>query len=246
MKKRPLSIRILATLFLLSPIGLLIELMYLYEIPIAYWTKVFYFEFWTWQIFAFVILTPLTGLLILTARKWAFMALVAFTILILVNNAAVWLSGLAMKGTAWRVTLTAGILALVLIELRKEFYAPYFNPRLRWWEQAHRYATDKIRLLVEESETRSPLFEASSFDVSDSGVYVVSENEVKIGDVFALEIMLPGDKSDTVSAEVVWIHGGNDSNPKGFGCRFLDMDRYFKKEIRSAVAVLRADLKQDR
>jgi Tfp pilus assembly protein PilZ len=243
MKKRPLSIRILAALFLLSPLGVLAELMYLYRIPFAYWTKVFYHELWTWQIFAFVIVTPLVGLCVWTVHRWAYPVLLAFSGLILVNNLAVWLSGLGMTSVIERALLMIGLFALVLVEVRKEFKAPYFNPRLRWWEQAHRYATDRVRVIVRAFDSQAELFEAHSFDVSATGLYAVTEREVKIGDRLKLDVILPGGRQHTLSGEVVWIHGGSDRNPQGFGCRFAKLDRGFRRELREAVAELHAGMK---
>jgi hypothetical protein len=219
-------------------------MVYFYHIPLAKWYVVFTIpELWNWQALAFAILTPLIGLCVWTVHRWAYLALIAFTALVLVNNIVVGASGRGVANLAEQLALFAGLALLILIEVRKEFYAPYFNPRLRWWEQAQRYLTDRIRVRVKEFGTNSVLFEANSFDISATGIYVVSGHPVKPGDVFGMDVHLPGGKKSYVTGEVVWMHGGNDRNPQGFGCRFTAMDRHFKAEIRSAIRALHAGIR---
>jgi hypothetical protein len=243
MKKRPLSIRLLSLLFLLAPIGFMAELIYLYDIPLKRWDAVFSPEIWTWQVVAIVIITPLVGLCIWTTRRWAYFVLLTYSGLILVNNIAVWLSGKAMSGILERLVLLAGLAVLLFTELRKQFYAPYFNPRLRWWEQAIRYSTDRIHIVVREFGKGTELFQANSFDVSETGIYIVSDREVKIGDMFSMDVVLPGNKMSHASGEVVWTHVGDNRYPRGFGCRFTTTGRHFKTEVRDAVRALNATMK---
>src|SRR5512145_586159 len=110
MKKRPFSIKLLSALFLLSPLGVLAELIYFYKIPIVHWTRAFMPELWTWQVIAFVVLTPFMGLVVWTVHRWAYIALIAFSALILVNNLAVWISGLGMSDLATRIILSVGLI----------------------------------------------------------------------------------------------------------------------------------------
>ena len=148
-----------------------------------------------------------------------------------------------MSGTADRVVILGGLAALMLTELRKEFYAPYFNPRLRWWEQARRYSTDRILVFVKEFGTGVDLFQAASFDVSATGIYIVSDRAVKIGDAFALEVVLPGDIRSHATGEVVWAHPGGGGNPPGFGCRFTATSGQFKADLSRAIRALQAAIK---
>ena len=243
LKKRPLSIKLLAALFLLSPLGLLAQIIYFYEIPLRYWTVAFAPEIWTWQTIACAVLTPIIGLCIWTVHRWAYVVLVAFFALVIVNNVVVAISGLGLWDSGAQIVLGLGFILLVLSCVRREFYAPYFNPRLRWWENAHRYATDRLRILMKSFGKNELLFEAKSFDVSATGLYVLSDHEVRIGDVFGMDIILPNGKVSHASGEVVWRHGSKDDNPLGFGCRFTTTSRDFESELRVALRELGANMK---
>jgi Tfp pilus assembly protein PilZ len=243
MKKRPLSIKLLATLFLLSPIGIVAEILYFYKIPLSHWQLAFLPEIWTWQVVACVVLTPLMGLCVWTVHSWAYVALIAFFTLVLVNDIAVVISGSSLWDLTGHIVLGGGFVLLVLIAIRKEFYAPYFNPRLRWWENAHRYVTDRIRILVKDCDSGEVVYEAKSFDISETGIFVATEHEARIGTCFSMDILFPNGATAQASGEIVWIHGGSDQNPPGFGCRFASTSPRFKAELRSAIRELNAAMK---
>jgi hypothetical protein len=243
MKKRPWTIKLVTLLFLLSPLGLLAQLAYFYRIPPSHMHLLFLPEIWTPQVLAWAILSPLMGLCVWTVHRWAYYALIGFFALLLANNLAVWMSGRGLWDSAARIVLGSGLVLLVMLVIRRNFFAPFFNPRLRWWENAHRYATDRLRILVKSFGSNALLFEAKSFDISTTGLYVVSGHEVKIGDVFGMDVLLPGGGMVHASGEVVWHHDSSEGQPQGFGCRFTTMSRDFKAEIRGVIRALNATMK---
>jgi Tfp pilus assembly protein PilZ len=245
MRNRPLSIKLLALAFILSPVGVVAEILWLYRVHPEHWYYIFLTpELWTAQVWAMLILTPLVGVAVWTTRKWGYYALVVYTGLIVVNNIAVWASGFALSGLIERAILTVGLAVLVFVELRKQFMAPYFNPRLRWWAQARRYLTDRFHIVVKDRGSGAPLFQADSFDVSETGIYLTTDHAAKIGEDYQLDVMLPGDRHVPAVGEVVWVHGGSDSNPPGFGCRFKGLRAPQRRAIRHAVRDLRASMQR--
>ncbi len=244
MRNRPLSLRLLAVALMLSPLGILIELYLLYEIKPAYWYCVFNPLIWTPQVVIVTIITPLVGLIVWRAHRWSYFVLVGFSGLILINNIIVWASGHARSGIFTRILFSLGLVALTALEMRKEFAAPYFNPRLRWWEQAHRYMTDRFHVWVREPGGGEILFQADSFDISENGLYVVSERSVTIGETFSLDIRLPNGRLLSTEAKTVWVYTGGGVNPPGFGCHFLAPNKIFRREMRAALRQLRAAVRR--
>lgn len=251
MKKRPFTIRFITLLFILSPLGIIAELIFLYDIPWSLWYLVFNSGIWNWQVLTLTIVTPLLGLALWTVHRWAYWCLVGFTMLIAVNNVVLWIINRGLSSQAWqRILFVIFILVFLLLILRKEFQAPYFNPRLRWWEQAQRYWPGAVKVVFNRFGTDEHLFEATLFDISVSGIFAVSDWFVSTGDMFGVDIILPEDRRLHASAEVVRVVRsavGTDSHrstPAGFGCRFSSVERHFNKEISQALARLKAELRK--
>ncbi len=96
---------------------------------------------------------------------------------------------------------------------------------------------------VKDFETDASIFEARSFDVSATGLYVASDHEVKIGDLFKMEVELPRDRTFYATGDVVWVNCGSSRNPRGFGCHFRTIDPRFKAALRATVRELNAAMK---
>ena len=250
MKKRPLSIRLISLLFMLSPLGIIAELIFLYDIPLGLWYLVFNPGIWNWQVITLTILTPLIGVALWTVQRWAYYCLLAFSVLILANNLSLWIINRGLSNQAWqRILFILLILGFVLIILRKDFQAPYFNPRLRWWEQAHRYCPGAFKVTFFRFGTVEKLFEATLFDISATGIFVVSDWPLAIGDMFGVDVSLSDGQALHASAEVVRITRTSDSTANatkqsGFGCRFSSVERNFDREIRKALSHMKAELRK--
>ncbi|MDP3179972.1 MAG: PilZ domain-containing protein, partial [Spirochaetaceae bacterium] len=76
-----------------------------------------------------------------------------------------------------------------------------------------------------------------------TGIYVATDREVGLGTCLALDIAFPNGEKASVPGEVVWIHGGSDKNPPGFGCRFTCAGKHFKTEIARAIRGLHAAMR---
>ena len=251
MKNRPLTIRIVSLLFILSPLGIIGELIFLYAIPLPMWYLVFNPGIWNWQVVSLTIITPLLGLAVWTVHRWAYWTLVGFSGLVLINNIVLWIFGRSLSSQAWqRVLFVLLILAFVLLILRKDFAAPYFNPRMRWWEQARRYCPGAFKVIFRRFGSDEQLFEATLFDISETGIYVVGQPMAKIGDMFGVDIELSGGRILHASAEVVRVAvagdpvSQGDQDKAGFGCRFSSVERNFSSEVRKTLKEMRAAIRK--
>jgi len=113
--------------------------------------------------------------------------------------------------------------------LQKHVTAPYFNPRLRWWERDPRH---RIHLGVKffvDRQTRA----GHLLDISPGGCFTDLEAELRVGE--EIEIRMQMIQFDfTMRAKVIW----NSSNPKGYGLMFMGMTRRHRKEIDRIIAYL--------
>ncbi len=101
--------------------------------------------------------------------------------------------------------------------LFSEVRAPYFNPRLRWWERNQRYR-NAIQILIEGKEFKL-------FDISVKGLFIVDPEAArrKIGDKLVAHISF-SDELASLKIEVIRVHLGGGEYPAGYGARFLSMD----------------------
>jgi len=244
MKKRPLVVRIVALAFFLSPLFIISQLLMLYNIPFEQCLYVFTPQIWSWQIILVMISTPLVGFAVWSVRRWGYIVLLVYAGLMLTNNIILYVSNLAASSLAQRLLLNAGIIALILVFQRKEVNAPYFNPNLRWWEQAKRFIAPPLRVFVKTFGKNEVLFEAASFDISETGIFIASDRSVTVGDVFGIDIDVTTDLTIHASGEVVWVHNSADKLPKGFGFKFLAVDRAFRIHLKTSLRELQAHMRK--
>lgn len=108
--------------------------------------------------------------------------------------------------------------------LFSEIRAPYFNPRLRWWERYPRYR-DAIHVIIEGKEFKL-------FDISSKGLFVVDIDapKRKVGDRLVAHVGI-GDEIASLRMEVIRVHVGGGEYPAGFGARFLSMDSQARRAV---------------
>jgi len=243
MKKRPWMIRILAFLYFVSPVLLILELMWIYNIRFERIALVTYFI--NWHVFLMMVLTPIVGYGIWTVKKWGYYLLLAHSVLLIFNNIVLYAANRTDVPVWAVVTFSLLLVGVIILFVRKEVYAPYFNPSLRWWEQAVRYYYDKMKIIVKKQGTETAIFEAKSFDVSETGAFVVYDKKVSIGDKFSLELVLADRSMLYTDGEVVWVNKAKrNDNPAGFGCRFINPNSLFRKRIRFHMMDIGAKIKE--
>ena len=114
----------------------------------------------------------------------------AHSVFLIINNIVLFLNKSTGLPGYIIVIFNALLLALIVVFVRKEVYSPYFNPNIRWWEQATRFYYDNMRIIVKVFEKDTKLFEATTFDVSETGAFIATDYSVNTGDKFSLEIHL--------------------------------------------------------
>ncbi len=240
MKKRPLVIRVLSYLYFAAPIFIILEIMLSYGVgPIRA------FAFINWHAAFMMLLTPIVGYGIWSVTKWGYYLLLGHSVFLIFNNIVLYAVN-ATPVPLWVVlTFNVLLLGVIVTFVRKEVHAPYFNPRLRWWEQAARYYYDKMRIIVKKVGTDKTIFEAKSFDISETGAFVVASNKVAVGDKFSLELVLADKSMLYTDGEVVWVNKPKKTdNPAGFGCKFMNHNNLFRKRIRFHLMDINAKMKE--
>ena len=237
MKKRPLSVLILSYLYFASPVLVLIYLMLTDNMA----------QVLNWRMLSLMVFTPVVGYGIWTIRVWGYFLLIAHSLLLITSNMVSYMMGGTILPLWFISAVSVLSLGVIILFVRKEVRAPYFNPKVRWWKSASRYYYRDMKVLVKEYNSDKLLFEANSFDLSETGVFVSTDRAVNIGDKYSFELILVSNSTLYTDGEVVWANPKNRSMfPKGFGCWFIEPNGLFRKRIRYHLRDIRAKMREIR
>jgi len=225
MKRRPLPIVIISIFYFLEPVGNLAQAAYINNVPFFGSQGILAHLLWSdWIILA---LFPIVGIGIFMVRKWGWYLLLAFSALLIFYNILVY------KYLNPNYSLEVVILFILVISvtsgffLRKSVYAPYFNPRLRWWEIAVRYRVPLATTLA----TNKGAVDCKTVDISETGCFIEYEELLGLGSMVMLEFHCNGMNIDCMG-KVVNHRAGEGEEHHGYGIMFQAVPPEMKKRIR--------------
>ncbi len=213
MKKRPMVAKVIGVMLILSPIYYYLEAYSLYHFSLFDFAA--YVRSVGWLVFVPIALTPIIGALVLWFRPTSWYIIVAFMLGTIVVNV---LSHVLMRPEgapfALRTVLmsSTGLICAWLF-LRRELRTPYFNPRLRWWENAARHPI-QLRVQIQGR----PSSQHHTFDLSRTGCFLMGDEKFTLGERLELLVSIE-DESVRLTGSVVWISDGV-AHPRGVGIRF--------------------------
>jgi|GEM_PF-1819114 len=237
MKKRPLAITIIALLLFLSPFWIL------GQIAMSTWMQLgslkYMHRFISSHALALCLFSPVVGYGVYKVRKWGFYLIIAFAGAAVLNNLVLVYQDKTVFPFWIILILNIAVFFVIIVLADREINAPYFNPSLRWWEQAKRYFCKSLQINILGPD-KEIVDSVGSFDISETGAYMVSGNPFSIGDTLDLAIDLCIEKRIYVKAEVVWENkGGEEHIPPGYGLKFISPSKSFIKEIRADIREIR-------
>jgi len=125
------------------------------------------------------------------------------------------------------------VLLPAVVFLRREIRRPYFYPRLRWWEQ-HPRLRERLRVRLSWNEY---VFSEATYDLSPDGIFVETKNLNDVAVGYFFNILLEFEDRDAARAPiriqgiVVWISFEANTNPSGYGIKFLGLANSERKRI---------------
>lgn len=221
--RKPVSIVLIGLVYLLSPVLNLVQIAWVTHLPLTgpvnLWTTLAPAD---WVV---LLAFPVVGWGMLSVRRWGWVAFVTFTVFLIgYNSYAFWVNRVYDLGIV--VVYNAALAAVAFVFFRRHLRAPYFNPRLRWWNTDPRYhVTLKAKLTVEGGAC-----EAEILDVSSSGIFLSSCADIEVGQVHRVTIEAYG-LAFPVQGKVMRRSAPNDPRP-GFGLMFERLDAQSRYEVR--------------
>lgn len=240
-KQKPLLIEIFALIYLLNPIGNLISVIYLnttnspmhnFKTLLALASQgnviiILNIIFWLSAL-------PLSyGLF--KVRLWAWYYFLVHSIGMVI---------LSLFGSDFKIHFSFATIVNVLFLIpigyfiSNEIRTPYFNPRVRWWEQSKRFIHD-LKIIIEGKEYET-------YDISQTGVFIKSdvEGEFNIGELAQMTLIIE-DKTINCFSEIRWVNNDKTKYPKGYGVKFEKIARKDRQIIKDFIKLLQKVGKQE-
>lgn len=237
MKKRPLSIIIIALIYLFEPVGNLIQAAYVNKLPLVGANSILSHLIWSdWIILG---LFPVVAVGVFMVRKWGWYLFVAFSVLLISYNLYVYLYLNPNYQLHTVLLFILIVTAMSAVFFRKHVYAPYFNPRLRWWEVASRYNIAlNTKILTNDTALTCRLS-----DISASGCFVDYAGELSVGDSIMLIIQCSGDEIKCMGKIV---RKSTKTGNSGYGIYFQTIPKETRLKIKRLIKTLESHGGKDR
>jgi hypothetical protein len=227
MRNRPKPVLLLAafiwSITIAIPLQIAFSYNYSFEDWQAFWLNISQFNK------LIVVLGFLAGALIFQGSKWALGALSLFSILIFWNNYFVGSFGLDHSLTVTTISsiafaiITATILSLGAFRI-------LIDSSSKPWKIQKRL---QVQRPVQITPILGKSFEASTFDISASGVFVESTKRLKVGEIVDLQILINERDVIACSAKVIRKANGKDRYPHGFGMHFEYIEPQDRQKLQS-------------
>ncbi len=229
-KKKPIVIEVFALLYLLNPIGNLLFVWFLnsqYSFPqilsmllelLRRGNVIFILMLLFW-----LSAIPLSiGLY--RVRLWAWYYFIFHSVGMFVLS----MFGSGQFRLSYATFINAIFLLPIGVFISKSIRVPYFNPRVRWWEQSARFLHDvKIRINGKASQT---------YDLSEDGAFIKDDNAggLSIGELLPVELDL-GTTVISCHADIRWINLKSTKYPVGYGIKFEKIGGKDRLSIRNYI-----------
>jgi hypothetical protein len=226
MNKKPLVIIMFSIIYLFSPLFIILQAAFIHNIPILGFNNIFNFLLASDKLI--LLIYPVCAVSIFFVKKWGWYLFIVLSIVLIGYNIGVYLLNPRyniLMIIFYNVVLTcsAGVF------FRKNVIAPYFNPRLRWWENDERYHID----LFAEIHVLTEVDKADILDISVSGCFITPSVRLLLGEVYQITLNWIK-KSILVKAKVMRISSAKEIY-RGYGIMFMDLDESEKSFIREII-----------
>jgi hypothetical protein len=231
-KKRPLSITLVAAAYILAPVLMPLQVLLYREDRTQKW---FLLEP-SLNAVIVMVTSVIVGVGIYSVHKWGWYFFLAHAVGVVINN---FLIHQRYPPYPLELMVVSNIVLLSLVGyfVWSNVRAPYFNPRLRWWEPKERVRAQY------NAAIKGPFGEMTgeTLDFSESGAFVkLNHDQIAIGSTVQLRLDFASQKVSS-DAEVVWKADAQGDRPKGVGLKYINMSRADQKALRQLIEKLKAD-----
>lgn len=227
--RKPVSIVLISLYYLVSPVLNLVQIELITHLPLTGPVNL-------WSVlgpsdWAVLLAFPVVGVGMLSVRRWGWVAFITFTVFLIAYNTYAFITNRAYD-LAVVVLYNVTLAAVTFVFFRKHLRAPYFNPRLRWWNTDPRF---QVRLDA-HVEVDDATCHAEILDLSLSGLFLSICSDIEVGQVLNVRIDAYG-LQFPVRGKVMRKSAPNDPRP-GFGLMFERVESSSRYEMQVLLARL--------
>ncbi len=246
MKKRPLALTIIALLHFLHPPYFVLQFMFSQDIPLTHFFSIAKAIYWpiTEQPNAVILslVSIIVGIGLLRVRTWAYWLFFAYaihTILFTIFD-VIQLNESGVFSPYLRFPIIILTLGASFYFIQKHVRSPYFNPSLRWWENAPRFKVNDLNVTI--SIDGKPVLCDEVYDLSKGGLFVVSNSQLVLGKTYHASFKLLDEVPISSEGSVVWVCNKVKNHPDGFGFMFKGMTPHCKRQLKAYLRSLNREL----
>ncbi len=234
MRAKPLSIYILAMVFVAVAISVPLQVIALYDYKLDQYNLILAnISTQNWFMIGMLVLS---SVLMLLVSKLALGAVAILTATVIWNNFLVGHYG----GDFNMVTASfasVGFVVLTSTCLYMGAFKVLINRKMQWWKTARRY---NLHYPVTIRPLKGYALQTKTFDISKSGIFVACDSEsiqdLKDGEFVSVHLTFDTVKSLKCEAQVVRKVNENGRYPNGLGIEFKDMDSRNRAILRSELS----------
>ena len=228
--KRPVSIIIFTVVMFIVPVFTIIANAYINMLPL--WGDGNIFTRMRTSDILILLVYPAAAVGVLTVTRpgwWVFVlsaaGIAVYNIVAFINNPMISIIGMLVFNVS--LFVVAGFF------FRKHIIAPYFNPRLRWWEQASRYDID-LGVSIEYGDS----YEIGYLeDISLGGCFIRISEKLDSGSIYPLRMSLGNEVTISVKGKVMRTVNDDCSLP-GYGVMFVSQSETEKEGLENMISGL--------
>jgi c-di-GMP-binding flagellar brake protein YcgR len=230
MVKRPFTIILISLIYLFSPFLVILQAAVVNRVPIVGYHSVFSLFLVSDIIVLFIYMVCAVS--VFFVRKWGWYTFISSSLFLISYNFVT----LALNPRNSLISIIAYDFILTVaafIFFRKNLIAPFFNPKLRWWETEPRYV---IGISLElRTGTKSTIAEV--VDLSESGCYILPVDGLEVGGTYDAKLNCMGD-SVLVRARLLRKSFHSDGE-QGFGMMFTETDTLSRQGLARIILKLK-------
>ncbi|MBF0118457.1 MAG: PilZ domain-containing protein [Desulfobacterales bacterium] len=227
MKKKPIPILVATFAYLLLPFFYYIQIAYLANVSVLEADRVL--SLYTPETVLLSLSAIIVSYCIYIVKRWSFYVFLVNSIIAIIWNGCVafYFQGFTIILAIYLLITIAILLNFILI---KDMRTPYFNPRIRWWEQEKRYRFDlpaTIHFLRNNLRVDGQIF-----DISASGLFWTGIMKGEVGHNVGVKIHHEKLSVIPLVGEIVWVSDGKGRHPRGGGIKFVKTTKSEQKFLR--------------
>ena len=228
--KRPASIIVFTVLLIITPLITTIVNAYINLIPL--WGVGGIFSRMLPSDIVMLFVYPVAAFSVYSVRKIGWWIFIASALSILIYNTVAYIRN-PMITLLGLILFNLAVLAVTAVFFRKHIIAPYFNPRLRWWEQARRWDIN-LGVALEYGDS----YEIGHLeDISVGGCFIRITETISVGKTYPLKLSLGNEMSMSIRGMVMRAVADDCSIP-GYGIMFVHASDTEKEGLESMLSAL--------